>query len=709
MSYSGWNTTVLRSLSHSLQAPNVVDLRVNTYSALIQSLMPGLPDDFLVEDVEQYLKKAYGFSNVSKLLISKSLILLSRRDPSKKEEIMTFNKSDFTLPSEGKKPFNELVEMLISKISLHGMELDDYQKILVENLLECTLFQMSEALDDVIASFYNGKSCLNDQILTEISSAWRENLKRYDCTYIERFDKISAVAIDALKSLFTEKDRIGEFLGIIGQILVYRGFVCADPELKKLTRDIFSKTFLLIDTNVLISYLCQGSLSNDEVVWLLDSCKDIGIQIKILEDTKSEYERTLLKDTVRHSLLRSKEDADLLFGERDIPLGYSNKWYRLGSWNKYIKYLEEGPDNFLKKLNGEIVKTEISEDVYRKAYLRVQESVRMDKYKEPNAIKHDARLIASGHKIRQNITDPPFPSFVLTREKKLVKVESILIEKDGVLNPPPMVVSTDNLIEFLLPFFCQTEDATKTQTILGKMLSNTVINVDKKIFHYLLDYLAIETNLGEEGAKKLMELALDEYTLDKLILEREDQPTSNSNIDFINTLIAGIKKSDETEELNKKLVRLINLAKTVPGKEGTVPKIQSSAIGHLSRLFTEKLPIFLDPKPNDEVKFQGEMYKLMRAHDYKPNWNSDQVTFSTRGSKPDFTLNDEKIAIEAKYIGESTDVNDIVEQMAADCMLYSKNFDIIIFVVYDFLAKISDIEVFSGDFQKEGHVIIVIK
>ncbi|GAG08008.1 unnamed protein product, partial [marine sediment metagenome] len=266
---------------------------------------------------------------------------------------------DFPLPEKGETPFNKMLELLVVKISLHGMELDEYQKVLVADLLECTLFKMSEAIDEVIACFYEGKSCLSDQILTEIITTWKKNLKKYDRTYIEKLDEISDVAITGLKALFTEKDKISEFLGIIGQILVYRGFVCADPQLEKLTKDIFRQTFLLIDTNVLISYLCQGSLDNDEIVWLLDSCKEIGIKIKLLEGTKDEFERTLLKDNIRHSILTSKDDADLNFGDRDIPLGYTRRWHKLGSWKKYIRYLEGGPDTFLKKFNGELFKIEI--------------------------------------------------------------------------------------------------------------------------------------------------------------------------------------------------------------------------------------------------------------------------------------------------------------------------------------------------------------
>ncbi|GAG36626.1 unnamed protein product, partial [marine sediment metagenome] len=196
---------------------------------------------------------------------------------------------------------------------------------------------------------------------------------------------------------------------------------------------------------------------------------------------------------------------------------------------------------------------------------------------------------------------------------------------------------------------------------------------------------------------------------DQLILERENQSNFESNIEFVNALIEGVKKVDETDELQKKLLKITSLAKRAPAKMDYIPKIQSSMIGHLSLLFKDKLPIFLDPKPGDEKKLQREMYKLMRVSNYSPNWDSDQVTYSTRGSKPDFTFNEEKIAIEAKYIGKSTRVNNIVEQMAADCTLYSKQYDIIIFVIYDMLSKISDIEVFSDDFQRDGHIVIVVK
>lgn len=103
MTENKWDISVLRSLTHSLQMPHIGDLRVMTYANIIQSIIPELPENFYIEEVEVLLKKTYGFSNVSKLLISRALLVLSNQKGTSKEEITHFDKSTFTIQVDKKK------------------------------------------------------------------------------------------------------------------------------------------------------------------------------------------------------------------------------------------------------------------------------------------------------------------------------------------------------------------------------------------------------------------------------------------------------------------------------------------------------------------------------------------------------------------------------------------------------------------------------
>ncbi len=284
-----------------------------------------------------------------------------------------------------------------------------------------------------------------------------------------------------------------------------------------------------------------------------------------------------------------------------------------------------------------------------------------------------------------------------------------MIEEDQIITPPQMVISPDHLIEFLMPFFYQTEDQSKIQSILGKMLSNAVISIDKKVFQYFAEYIAIETEMGASGAKRIMDITLDDYVSDELLQLKESSSPQDFDREFLGRIETKLDQLDESEELKSRLTRLIELAKTPPPKTPSGPKIQISFIGKLTQLLDTKLPVFCDPKPKSEKEYQREINKLLRAHDYYPNKDKDQVTFSTRGAIPDFTFNEERVAIEAKYIGDRTTVSDIIEQMAADITLYSKNYDIIIFTIYDGLSKITDVDFFKKDFEEFGHIIIVTK
>jgi hypothetical protein len=135
---------------------------------------------------------------------------------------------------------------------------------------------------------------------------------------------------------------------------------------------------------------------------------------------------------------------------------------------------------------------------------------------------------------------------------------------------------------------------------------------------------------------------------------------------------------------------------------------ENSIEKEIAHLLNKNLRLFCDPKPENEMDFQREIYKLLRSHNYFVSWNTDQTTFSGRGVKPDFSSKDINLAIEAKYLGTKTNINRIIEEMAADVTLYSKDYTNIIFVIYDRDQKISDREIFVKDFENRGNIIVIV-
>ena len=91
------------------------------------------------------------------------------------------------------------------------------------------------------------------------------------------------------------------------------------------------------------------------------------------------------------------------------------------------------------------------------------------------------------------------------------------------------------------------------------------------------------------------------------------------------------------------------------------------------------------------------------------NWDKDQVTFATKGAKPDFTFPKEKICIEVKLIKKGTDKSDIIEAMAADIPQYETGYDMIIFVLYDTGGIIDNAKPIIDDFEERGHPVLIIK
>ena len=78
-------------------------------------------------------------------------------------------------------------------------------------------------------------------------------------------------------------------------------------------------------------------------------------------------------------------------------------------------------------------------------------------------------------------------------------------------------------------------------------------------------------------------------------------------------------------------------------------------------------------------------------------------------SIPDFVLKYSNSVIEVKILKDKGHKSKMIEEMNADYSAYTKEYDSIIYLVYD-LGIISDVQEFKRDFEAKGNVkVIVIK
>ena len=121
---------------------------------------------------------------------------------------------------------------------------------------------------------------------------------------------------------------------------------------------------------------------------------------------------------------------------------------------------------------------------------------------------------------------------------------------------------------------------------------------------------------------------------------------------------------------------------------------------------------FIDP-PKDEKEVQVQLRKFLDAQGYEQGRDyereSGKFMFAGKEYIPDFVLKHTDSVIEVKILKDRGRKSKMIEEMNADYSAYTKEYDSIIYLVYD-LGIISDVPEFKRDFEAKGNVkVIVIK
>lgn len=121
--------------------------------------------------------------------------------------------------------------------------------------------------------------------------------------------------------------------------------------------------------------------------------------------------------------------------------------------------------------------------------------------------------------------------------------------------------------------------------------------------------------------------------------------------------------------------------------------------------------IFDTPSAEKEVQNMFEALLVGRGMDKGTDYDreSGKVEYSGKEYIPDFVLMNPKMAVEIKLMKEERQKSKVIEEISADITAYSKEYERILFVVYD-LGCIQNVVQFKGDIEKSGNIrVIVVK
>ena len=180
----------------------------------------------------------------------------------------------------------------------------------------------------------------------------------------------------------------------------------------------------------------------------------------------------------------------------------------------------------------------------------------------------------------------------------------------------------------------------------------------------------------------------------------------------VDTLLRGLYGSNYKEIIDKEVERL---KEADSKKEDVAPEVLSKQFTYtyIAEIIEGRFRTqFTDP-PEKEKYVQEQLRKFLDAQGYRKGIDyereSGRVMFAGREYVPDFVLKHSNSVIEVKFLKDKGHKSKMIEEMNTDYSAYTKEYDSIIYLIYD-LGIISDVQEIKRDFEAKGNVkVIVIK
>lgn len=134
-------------------------------------------------------------------------------------------------------------------------------------------------------------------------------------------------------------------------------------------------------------------------------------------------------------------------------------------------------------------------------------------------------------------------------------------------------------------------------------------------------------------------------------------------------------------------------------------------LNNLENFINSKLRLMFNSIPTNEKDVQDNLERLFIGNNMNKGVDYDRETgkfnFSGREYIPDFVFPNLKCCLEVKLLKEKRQKSKIIEEINADITAYSKQYNEILFLVYD-IGIINDIIEFKRDIESSGNIKVII-
>ncbi len=495
-----------REISRLALHPRTKDLRGETYSAFVTDALLDLPENGAldVSGLKQRIEAKFGLREIPAPLLHEVLTGDSERFLETKHANWTLSdrarEEAVRARAETERVLSDMLTAFTATVQgLIGFKLDRHQTHFIHVALEHSLYEVLETLGDSTVSFYEnlpqgGRIVLLRQSLERSAAVIQEPT-------IERAEDIRRVLPEAIERLLTAApiEFSRGLLQIATKHVMWR-IMGADPSLSKLRRELFDGTEILLDTNILISALCEGSARHEQTIWFLDAAKSVGVRFSISDLTATEYGTAVaFADQLFTQSFDGHLNARLVSNE--IARTFFENQQGLTDWAGYVTKLRQGVSIFSARWDARVVHSADYPAVQSGAEnaSRVLDGVEGGGAtgKPFSLIRHDAKSLLLIQAIRASGEPRPFNSpWFITHDAGLRRADTRLTKELGFALGGTM--SVESWFELIYPFIWTEVEPEKAAESFTRILASSLLPIPPPSAASFVSYLALQLEIPRD-------------------------------------------------------------------------------------------------------------------------------------------------------------------------------------------------------------------
>lgn len=360
-----------------------------------------------------------------------------------------------------------------SYVKRHFRDLDAYDEVMAAKFLDHGLVRILSALGDAVLKFYYGKDAkvlpdntIDDLLKSAADSGFRSEDLKWAC-------------IRGLKEAFLSSEPA---FAAGFQMYASRWTML---QLARQPRDILdvrdkliSETQLFLDSNILVSYFCEGSEFHAATKEAIDVTRGLKIRLCVFDETLLEFRKAL----EWAGTLVTESAPDLKAEDNEIIRTFRRIMSEAREWPTFARMLETALTAFL----TEFQVASIPMAPYVAGTLQVSHARQLirDQYAAKGRIKpapwelveHDARMLGAIQKLRHGKALGLGTCWFLTRQPSLVRPDQLYNDRHGTTDYPS-TLSLETWFDVIGPFAALEREDGDGATTLSRLVGDAYLPI----------------------------------------------------------------------------------------------------------------------------------------------------------------------------------------------------------------------------------------